>query len=169
MRVMEYYMNIINDLRAYIEVLKREGEIIFIDTPVDPCLEIAEIHRRVIEKGGPALFFSNIQGSTFPVVTNLFGTERRIDLAFGKRPVKFVNDTVKFAERLLPPDMHKLLSGKGIFMQGLKIGTIFSGARRASSSARSAGVPMTTPMTIFSCTSRSSAAAAEVTSCWLHL
>ncbi len=116
-------MNIIKDLRAYLEVLKKEDEIIYIDTPVDPCLEIAEIHRRVIEKGGPALFFRNVQGSTFPVVTNLFGTERRIDLAFGKRPVRFVNDTVKFAERILPPDMHKLWSGKGLFMQGLRIGT----------------------------------------------
>ncbi len=116
-------MNVIKDLRAYIDVLKREGEVIFIDTPVDPYLEIAEIHRRVIEKGGPALFFSNVQGSNFPVVTNLFGTERRIDLAFGKRPVKFVNDTVKFAEKILPPAMNKLWSGKGLFMQGLKIGT----------------------------------------------
>ncbi len=77
-------MNVLKDLRAYIDVLKREGEVIFIDDPVDPFLEIAEIHRRVIEKGGPALFFKNVQGSSFPVVTNLFGTERRIELAFGK-------------------------------------------------------------------------------------
>ncbi len=114
---------ILKDLRAYIEVLKKENEILFIDTPVDPYLEIAEIHRRVIEKGGPALFFRNVQGSKFPVVTNLFGTEKRMDLAFGKRPVKFVNDVAKFAERVLPPDITKLWSGKGLLMQGLKIGT----------------------------------------------
>lgn len=116
-------MNIINDLRAYIDILKREDEVIFIDAEINPYLEIAEIHRRVIEKGGPALFFRNVQGSKFPVVTNLFGTERRIDLAFGKRPVRFVNDAVKFAEKLLPPDISKLWSGKGLLMQGLKIGT----------------------------------------------
>lgn len=116
-------MNIIKDLRSYIDILKKENEVIFIDEQVDPYLEIAEIHRRVIEKGGPALFFRNVQGSRFPVVTNLFGTERRIDLAFGKRPVKFVNDVVKFAERIMPPDMGKLWSGKGLFMQGIKIGT----------------------------------------------
>ncbi len=116
-------MNIIKDLRAYIDILKKDNEVVFIDTPVDPYLEIAEIHRRLIEKGGPALFFRNVQGSRFPVVTNLFGTERRIDLAFGKRPVKFVNDVVKFAERIMPPDMSKLWSGKGLLMQGIKIGT----------------------------------------------
>lgn len=116
-------MNIIKDLRAYIDILKKENEVIFIDEPVDPYLEIAEIHRRVIEKGGPALFFRNVQGSKFPVVTNLFGTEHRIDFAFGKRPVRFVRDAVKLAEKLLPPDMKKLWSGKGLLMQGLKIGT----------------------------------------------
>jgi UbiD family decarboxylase len=116
-------VNIIKDLRAYIEILKKENEVLFVDTPVDPYLEIGEIHRRVIEKGGPALFFRNVQGSKFPVVTNLFGTERRIDLAFGKRPVRFVNDAVKLAERFLPPDMKKLWGGKGLLMQGLKIGT----------------------------------------------
>jgi len=116
-------MNIIKDLRAYIDILRQANEIIFVDEPVDPNLEIAEIHRRVIEKGGPALFFRNVMGSKFPVVTNLFGTEKRIDLAFDKRPVKFVNDVVKFAEKVLPPDISKLWSGKGLFMQGLKIGT----------------------------------------------
>ncbi len=116
-------VSIIKDLRAYIDVLKKEHEVIFVDTPVDPFLEIAEIHRRVIDRGGPALFFRNVQGSNFPVVTNLFGTERRIELAFGKRPVRFVNDAVRLAEKLLPPDMKKLWSGKGVFMQGLKIGT----------------------------------------------
>jgi UbiD family decarboxylase len=116
-------MNIIKDLRAFIDILEKENEVIYIDTPVDPYLEIAEIHRRVIEKGGPALFFRNVQGSRFPVVTNLFGTEKRIDLAFGKRPIRFVSDAVKLAEKLLPPDMKKLWGGKGLLMQGLKIGT----------------------------------------------
>ncbi len=116
-------MNIIKDLRIYIDILKKENDVIFIDTPVDPNLEIAEIHRRVIEKGGPALFFRNVEGSKFPVVTNLFGTARRIDLAFGKGPVRFVNETVKLAETLLPPNLKKLWGGKSLFMQGLKIGT----------------------------------------------
>ncbi len=116
-------MHIIKDLRSYIDILKRENELIVIDAPVDPYLEIAEIHRRVIEKRGPALFFRNVEGSRFPVVTNLFGTGRRIELAFGKRPVRFVNDAVKLAEKLLPLDMKKLWSGKGFFIQGLRIGT----------------------------------------------
>ena len=49
-------------------------------------LEVAEIHRRVIAAEGPALLFTNVQGSDFPLVTNLFGTARRAELAFGARP-----------------------------------------------------------------------------------
>jgi len=116
-------MHIIKDLRIYIDILKKENEVIFIDLAVDPYLEIAEIHRRVIEKGGPALFFRNIKGSRFPVVTNLFGTKRRIELAFGKRPERFIHDAVKLAGDLMPPDLKKLWSRKGLFLQGLKIGT----------------------------------------------
>jgi UbiD family decarboxylase len=116
-------MNIIKDLGSYIDILKKENEVIFIDTSVDPSLEIAEIHRRVIANGGPALFFRNVEGSGFPVVTNLFGTKRRIDLAFGKRPARFIQDAVSLARDFMPPDMKKLWARKGLFLQGLKIGT----------------------------------------------
>ena len=74
-----------------------------IDAQVDPYLEIAEIHRRVIARGGPALLFTNVVNSDFPVVTNLFGTSRRMELAFGSRPQQFVKDLVRAAETLMPP------------------------------------------------------------------
>ena len=86
------------DLRDFIAALRREDEIIEIDAEVNPYLEIAEIHRRVIEQQGKALLFRNVKNSKFPVVTNLFGTNRRIDLAFGKRPLEFVRRTVEAAE-----------------------------------------------------------------------
>jgi UbiD family decarboxylase len=70
-------------LRTFLDLLNRENEIITIKAEVDPYLELAEIHRRVISEGGPALMFERVKGSRYPVVTNMFGTERRIDLAFG--------------------------------------------------------------------------------------
>ena len=72
------------DLRAFIDQLKRTG-ISRSSTAVDPVLEAAEIHRRVIAAGGPALLFTNVTGADFPLVTNLFGTARRAELAFGAR------------------------------------------------------------------------------------
>src|SRR5690606_38414180 len=44
---------------------------------VDPYLEMAEIHRRVYDAGGPALYFERVKGSPFPAVSNLFGTRER--------------------------------------------------------------------------------------------
>ena len=115
-------MKIVKDLRAFISILEAESELIRIDTEVDPYLEIAEIHRRVIAKNGPALLFTNVRGSRFPVVTNLFGSARRMELAFGRRPQKFVEDLVRLAESGLPP-LKELWGMRGMAGQALKIGT----------------------------------------------
>ena len=68
---------------------------------LNPYLEIAEIHRRVIEAQGKALLFKRVKGSAFPVVTNLFGTNKRIEMAFGTRPTEFVKTAVEMVEDLL--------------------------------------------------------------------
>jgi UbiD family decarboxylase len=113
---------IIKDLRSFLDVLKSESELHVIDTQVDPYLEIAEIHRRVIKRQGPALLFTNVKGSRFPVVTNLFGTARRLELAFGKRPQKFVGDLVKCAETMVPPTLGSMWGMRGLLTQAVKIG-----------------------------------------------
>jgi len=114
---------IIKDLSAFLHILKRESELLEIDAPVDPYLEIAEIHRRVIARGGPALLFTNVVNSRFPVATNLFGTNRRMELAFGSRPQQFVKDLVRAAETLMPPSFDKLWAMRGLLFDGLKVGT----------------------------------------------
>ena len=80
----------LTDIRAFLDVLRREGDLVEIDAQVDPDLEAAEIHRRVIAAGGPAILFKNVKGSPWPCVTNLFGTQRRVELAFGRRPIELV-------------------------------------------------------------------------------
>ena len=65
------------NLRSFLAQLRRENDLIEIEAEVDPYLELAEIHRRVIEQQGKALLFKNVKGSAFPVVTNLFGTIKR--------------------------------------------------------------------------------------------
>ena len=85
-----------------------------IDAPVDPVLEAAEIHRRVIAAGGPALLFTNVRGAAFPLVTNLFGTARRAELAFGQRPLQLIKRLVHLAETLLPPTPAKLWGARDV-------------------------------------------------------
>lgn len=64
-------------LRACIDDLERNGHLLRVREEVDPDLEMAAIHLRVHEAGGPALFFENVKGSRFPAVSNLFGTKER--------------------------------------------------------------------------------------------
>ena len=110
-------------LRTFLDRLTRENEIVTIKAEVDPYLELAEIHRRVISEGGPALLFERVKGSRYPVVTNLFGTERRIDLAFGPKPETFVREMVHVAESLLPPKIDELWKRRSLAFDLLKLGT----------------------------------------------
>ncbi len=114
--------DILYDLRSFIELLRRENQLHVIEEEVDPYLEIAEIHRRVINRQGPALLFSKVKGSQFPVITNLFGTAKRLELAFGKRPQQFVQDLVHLTESMMPLKMKTLWDHRQLIQDGLKIG-----------------------------------------------
>ncbi|MCB2182871.1 MAG: UbiD family decarboxylase [Desulfobulbaceae bacterium] len=115
--------SIVQDLRAYLDLLRKESDLLEIDVEVDPYLEIAEIHRRVIAQGGPALLFKNVKGSRFPVATNLFGTSHRMELAFGHRAQQFVADMVRAVEMLMPPSLGKLWSMRKLVSPAMRIGT----------------------------------------------
>jgi len=110
-------------LRTFLDLLARENEIITIKAEVDPYLELAEVHRRVIAEGGPALLFERVKGSRYPVVTNLFGTDRRLDLAFGPKPEAMVRDMVHIAESILPPRPGELWKHRSVAFDFLKLGT----------------------------------------------
>jgi UbiD family decarboxylase len=112
-----------SDLRTFLDRLTRDGDLVTIEAPVDPYLEAAEIHRRVIAGGGPALLFTNVKGSQFRLATNLFGTTRRAELAFGDRPLRLIKRVVHLAETLLPPTMSKLWDARDVGLELLKVGT----------------------------------------------
>jgi UbiD family decarboxylase len=116
------------DLRAFLDRLRRDNDLVTVEAQVDSHLEAAEIHRRVIAAGGPALLFTNVKGSDFRLVTNLFGTARRAEMAFGERPLKLIRRVVHLAETLLPPTPGKLWDARDIGGELFKVGT-----RRAQS------------------------------------
>jgi len=111
------------DLRAFLNQLQRDRDLVDITVPVDANLEAAEIHRRVIAAGGPALRFTNVTGARFPLVTNLFGTARRAELAFGTRPLRLIKRIVELAETLLPPTPAKLWGARDVAREALRIGS----------------------------------------------
>ena len=112
----------IPDLRTFIDQLRRSDDVVEIDAPVDPYLEAAEIHRRVIAAGGPALIFRNIKGADFPLVTNLFGTPARAERAFGERPLRLIKRLVGLVETIMPPTPGKIWGARDVGLELLKIG-----------------------------------------------
>ena len=110
------------NIRTFIEARRRENDVVEIDVEVDPRLELAEIHRRVIEQNGKILVFNRVKGSPFPVATNLFGDVRRIDAAMGPKPEAFVKRLVELAHELLPPRPAKLWGARDVALDALRIG-----------------------------------------------
>ncbi|BDE04839.1 menaquinone biosynthesis decarboxylase [Vulcanimicrobium alpinum] len=84
-----------DSLAAFARALRAAGELATIDAEVDPRLEISEITDRVVKAGGPALLFSHVRGSRFPVLTNQFGSERRAAMAFGARTLREVEERLR--------------------------------------------------------------------------
>jgi len=75
------------DLRAFIDLLEREGELVRVPAEVDPYLEIAEIADRASKAHGPALLFERPQRTAgapaVSVLMNQLGSYRRLELALG--------------------------------------------------------------------------------------
>lgn len=114
---------IVRDVQQMVELLRADGDLVVIEEEVDPVLELAEIHRRVIAANGPALYFARPKGYDIPVVTNLFGTARRVELAFGRRPKAFVESAVQMLHDFVPPTLGKVWGRRDFFWQALGLGT----------------------------------------------
>ncbi len=97
-------MAVARDLREWIALLEREGELVRVSAEVDPNLEITEIVDRTVKAGGPALLFERPRGSGHPLLINQFGTERRMCLAFGAERLDDVAARLAEVLELQPPE-----------------------------------------------------------------
>ena len=73
--------------------LEKNGQLVRIKEEVDPYLEMAAIHLRVYEAGGPALLFENVKGSKFRAASNIYGTIARSKFIF--------RDTFSLVQKLI--------------------------------------------------------------------
>lgn len=89
--------------------LERNGHLIRVKEEIDPNLEMAALHLRVHEMGGPALFFENVKGCKFKCASNIFGTLERSKFIFRdtfhkieqlidikNNPIKAIKNPVKY-------------------------------------------------------------------------
>jgi 4-hydroxy-3-polyprenylbenzoate decarboxylase len=93
----------VSDLREWIALLDREGELARVGAEVDPDLEITEIADRTVKSGGPALLFERVKGSKHPLLINQFGSERRMCLAFGVDSLDDIAARLESVLELQPP------------------------------------------------------------------
>src|SRR5213080_4388461 len=91
------------NLRDWIALLEREGELARVGVEVDPRLEITEIVDRTVRAGGSALLFERPKGSQHPLLINQFGSERRMCLAFGVERLDDVGRKVADVLEMQPP------------------------------------------------------------------
>ncbi len=93
-----------SDLRDFITQLEARGELKRIRAEVDPNLEMTEIGDRVLRAGGPALLFEHPKGHSMPVLTNLFGTVKRVALGMGEEDPARLREIGKLLAFLKEPE-----------------------------------------------------------------
>jgi 4-hydroxy-3-polyprenylbenzoate decarboxylase len=106
------------DLHSFISALERRGDLHRIRAEVDPALEASEIVQRVVREDGPALIFERPKGSAYPLVMNLYGATRRIELALGRDPRAIGSELVEAIQRLNPPSLGALWKNRGFLARG---------------------------------------------------
>ena len=130
-----------NDLREFIKVLEKNGELKRVSAKVDPVLEVAEITDRVSKNYGEALLFENVDGSDHDIVINIFGSIKRMCMALevddlddlGERIINLVdkNTPQNFMDKLKSLPMIMEISNilpktvkKGACKEVIKIGRV---------------------------------------------
>jgi 4-hydroxy-3-polyprenylbenzoate decarboxylase len=107
---------IYSSLKQALDDLYQKKMLVKIKSHLDPDLEMAEVHRRINEKKGPAILFENVKGSPFKAASNIFGTMERAEYLFRQtlEPVKKLVASKKdpfevFSSPLLWPKILKAL------------------------------------------------------------
>jgi 4-hydroxy-3-polyprenylbenzoate decarboxylase len=97
-----------SDLRDFVAQLEQQGELKRISHAVSPHLEMTEIGDRVLKAEGPALLFEKPVTGTrhydYPVLTNLFGTPKRVAMGMGANDTMALREIGKLLAYLKEPE-----------------------------------------------------------------
>jgi 4-hydroxy-3-polyprenylbenzoate decarboxylase len=108
------------DLREFMSGLEGLGELRTVAEPVSARLEMTAVSDFVLREGGPALLFRNPAGYKIPVLTNLFGTPRRVALGMGATEVGELREVGLLLASLKEPEPPKGLKDTGRLLQMAK-------------------------------------------------
>ena len=105
------------DLGSFIRDLESSGQLVRIRVEVDANLEITVIQHRVLAQQGPALLFENIKGRKIQLVTNLYGTQERVNRVFNHNPAAIGELLAGMATDLIPPRPAKVWQARNKIFQ----------------------------------------------------
>jgi UbiD family decarboxylase len=95
------------DLRTFLRHLEACGQLVRVQVPVDPDQELTIIQHRVLACQGPALLFEKVKGSPYRIVSNLFGTQSRVEMVMGGSPGRLGERILRLSRELMPPTLKK--------------------------------------------------------------
>jgi 4-hydroxy-3-polyprenylbenzoate decarboxylase len=105
------------DLREFVTGLERLKELDRVAEPVSVRLEMTAVSDFVLQAAGPALLFEQPAGYKIPVLTNLFGTPRRVALGMGADEVGELREIGRLLASLKEPEAPKGLKDAGRLLQ----------------------------------------------------
>jgi 4-hydroxy-3-polyprenylbenzoate decarboxylase len=112
------------DLREFVVALERLGELRRVAEPVSVRLDMTVLSHRILLAAGPALFFEKATGDNasykIPVLTNLFGTPRRVALGMGAGDIGELRDVGRMLASLKEPEPPRGLADTGRLLQMAK-------------------------------------------------
>ncbi|MDP2644900.1 MAG: UbiD family decarboxylase [Desulfobacterales bacterium] len=98
-----------DDLRSFLEYLDGQGELVRTKVEVDPRFEIGAVCRMALDRNVPALYFSNVKGSSIPIVTNLVASRKRYAMALGSEPENLHTDWMRRVVKPIDPVLRNTL------------------------------------------------------------
>jgi len=76
-------------MRDYMNRLKARGDLLVVDKEIDPYHELAAVTNAAQKRWGKAILFTNVKGTKFPVLTNVYGTRERLAELIGIKAADF--------------------------------------------------------------------------------
>lgn len=90
------------DLRALLQLLEKKNQVAHIIKEVDPEFELVAVAKKINEKYGKAVYFENVKGSKFPVLTYALSSREGIAASLNMDKDKMFSQWCHREEKQLP-------------------------------------------------------------------
>ena len=84
-------------MREFVERLVARGDMLVVDREIDPAHELAAVTQLAQKKWGRPVTFTNVRGTRFPVVTNIYSTRERLAEVIGIKATEFCQQWSRLA------------------------------------------------------------------------